>query len=283
MKKKIPSHREGYVDIAKAIGIICVILGHISTIPAELKTYIYAFHMPLFFLCYGLIPRKNISHTAKTALEFVRKRFDRLLVPYFLWALIYSEFSFHNLGYILFGSRQTLYKSDSLTSLWFLLCMFLSVILFEAYFWSGVHKKWHLRYLVLLSSLTVSAVLPLIPIGYPWGFSVAINGFAFMLIGLIIKDLLEKILALRVWIIALIFVLCAVLSLSYKLNNPARGFVLMAHGEYGGFVPFMLGAFWGCCAVIMLAISVIVSVIAATIIARLIPALTGEVKRKLSV
>lgn len=76
MMKKIPSHREGYVDIAKAIGIICVILGHISTIPAELKTYIYAFHMPLFFLCYGLIPRKDISHTAKTALGFVQKRFD---------------------------------------------------------------------------------------------------------------------------------------------------------------------------------------------------------------
>lgn len=208
---------------------------------------------------------------------------------------------------------------------------------FEAYLWSSIHKKCYLRYLVLLSSLTISAILPLLPMGYPWGFSVAINGFAFMLIGLIIKDLLEKILALRVWIIALIFVLCAVLSLSYKLNNPARGFVLMAHGEYGEFIPFMLGAFCGCCAVIMLAmliskckllstpleyvgkqtlimfaihvpinnllmrtfelyisnllllngtvlaISVIVSVIAATIIARLIPALTGEVKRKLSV
>lgn len=42
-----------WIDNARAIGILLVVLGH-SLIPASIQTYIYSFHMPLFFFLSGL-------------------------------------------------------------------------------------------------------------------------------------------------------------------------------------------------------------------------------------
>ena len=42
--------RATYIDIAKAIGIICVLIGHSFTADC-MGILIYAFHMPLFFSC----------------------------------------------------------------------------------------------------------------------------------------------------------------------------------------------------------------------------------------
>ena len=35
-----------YIDIAKGIGIICVILGHMDN--DSIKQFVFSFHMPLF-------------------------------------------------------------------------------------------------------------------------------------------------------------------------------------------------------------------------------------------
>ena len=48
----VDSNRIVSFDILKGGGILLVILGHIQ-IPYMLKTVIYSFHMPLFFLCSG--------------------------------------------------------------------------------------------------------------------------------------------------------------------------------------------------------------------------------------
>jgi len=52
--------RRKYVDIAKGIGILFVVLGHYQ-IGSELGKYIFAFHMPLFIVLSALIwKRLNI-------------------------------------------------------------------------------------------------------------------------------------------------------------------------------------------------------------------------------
>ena len=61
MIKKCP--RIEYIDLAKAIGIFLVCLGHTVDPDTQLKTIIYAFHMPLFFILSGggeAKERKNI-------------------------------------------------------------------------------------------------------------------------------------------------------------------------------------------------------------------------------
>lgn len=39
-----------FIDNAKGIGIILMILGHIPNMPEFFHSWIYSFHMPLFFL-----------------------------------------------------------------------------------------------------------------------------------------------------------------------------------------------------------------------------------------
>lgn len=42
--------RKKWADIAKAIAIIAVLVGHTSGIPGILSRMIFTFHMPLFFI-----------------------------------------------------------------------------------------------------------------------------------------------------------------------------------------------------------------------------------------
>lgn len=49
-----PSYME-WVDWTKIIGIFLVTLGHGNLVSVELNTFIYSFHMPLFFILSGIL------------------------------------------------------------------------------------------------------------------------------------------------------------------------------------------------------------------------------------
>ncbi len=115
--------RIDYIDIAKAIGILLVLLGHL--IPDgynSLKSVIYSFHMPLFFILSGMT-LKDLNFTI-----FAKKRFYSVLLPYLLWAAIFSKFSFKNCAYIIYGSNESLQRAGSNAMLWFLVSMFIGSI-----------------------------------------------------------------------------------------------------------------------------------------------------------
>lgn len=65
MGEKIESETQSlkrlqYLDLAKAVGMLCVLIGH-SFISEKINTVIYAFHMPLFFFISGYLckPQKS--------------------------------------------------------------------------------------------------------------------------------------------------------------------------------------------------------------------------------
>ena len=68
--------RIGYIDIAKAIGIISVIIGHMWWYQPEMNL-MYSFHMPLFFLIGGFFIKRR-----KSFKEIVHQKAVRLLSPY---------------------------------------------------------------------------------------------------------------------------------------------------------------------------------------------------------
>ena len=47
--------RNRVLDIAKGIAIRLVMLGHISLTPEYMKAWLYTFHIPLFFMCSGIL------------------------------------------------------------------------------------------------------------------------------------------------------------------------------------------------------------------------------------
>jgi len=68
-----------WIDVAKAIAIICMIIGHIVPL-GELRNLIYSFHMPLFFVLTGFTMKK--VSTRKEFFCQIKKDFFRILIPY---------------------------------------------------------------------------------------------------------------------------------------------------------------------------------------------------------
>ena len=74
MKEKTAS-RLTYMDVAKGIGILCVIAGHMGN--SMVNRFIFSFHMPLFFLISGFFMSDKDS-----ASVILNKRIRQLIPPY---------------------------------------------------------------------------------------------------------------------------------------------------------------------------------------------------------
>lgn len=94
-----------WVDVAKGLGIILVVLGH-GLLPHSLHLLIDGFHMPLFFILSGFT-----FCVASSPLLFIRKKISRILVPYLLWYMLSVVLNVEN------------------GPLWFLRVLFISLVL----------------------------------------------------------------------------------------------------------------------------------------------------------
>lgn len=125
--------RISWVDIAKGIGILFVILGHVYTNDV-VYTWIYSFHMPLFFFMAG------ITYKKKSIVEDLRKRLKTIVIPYFFfgslvllyWSLFERKFRESQMTPIqgLLGLLRGQYEYlEFNVHLWFLPCFFVTVVL----------------------------------------------------------------------------------------------------------------------------------------------------------
>lgn len=73
--------RVKYFDIAKAIGIILMIIGHCGIKNQYINNFIYSFHMPLFFLISGYFFKYRDNK------ECVKRNFKKLIIPYIITCL----------------------------------------------------------------------------------------------------------------------------------------------------------------------------------------------------
>lgn len=141
MKKEIQKTemRIAYLDIAKAILIIFVILGHIIIILnpryervelSIIQIFIYSFHMPAFFIVHGIL--FNTDKWRKLSVsQFVRKRIFTLIVPYLffetiaiVWKAIFEKQSIYT------GIFNMLTVRCNVGADWFLPALFLGSFLF---------------------------------------------------------------------------------------------------------------------------------------------------------
>jgi acyltransferase len=132
---------KNWANWARAIGIFLVILGHVVLKQETLKTVIYCFHMPLFFLLSGYLD----SH-GKPFAQDLRKNAKGLLLPYLMFAALtylpwlLVQFPRHPQDYpdrtaigwalkpllgVFFGvGYNTPYSYVYNAPLWFLVCLF---------------------------------------------------------------------------------------------------------------------------------------------------------------
>lgn len=179
--------RLSWLDIMKGIGIILVVVGHISS-NKIIFNWLYSFHMPLFFFAAGWVYKK------KQFLIDIKRRIQTIVIPYFsfglvvliYWQLIERKFRYSNMSFTkaLLGLLSGEYNYlDFNVHLWFLPCFFLTVILFNVIV-NITNKK--IAYII-------SAVMSLIFIAVPlpemlWGLDRVFMYIAFYAIGDYISD-----------------------------------------------------------------------------------------------
>lgn len=120
------------VSLAKAIGIIFVVVGH-SGCPTMLSRFIYQFHMPLFFFLSGFFYKET---NVKQSIRYMLKKVKGLWWPFQKWCLpfVFLQPIFDSMGFMKHSLGSTAIMKQTL------LCIF--NMSGATYFSSGV---WFLR------------------------------------------------------------------------------------------------------------------------------------------
>lgn len=256
-------NRLTYIDTAKCIGVFIVVWGH-SAIPVlAVRQAISAFLIPLFFVLSGFVA-STAALPARKWPGFVLRRATGLLVPAWVFSLIFFytiEMPVQNLLDVLLG------YSGSLAQMWFLPCMFLSVLAYQGLMNAAGPMRGWLRAvffsgagLVFFSVALLFNTVLLPAKGLPFSLNVSFMGVALMLAGRGLRLLLDNWRPLRSLAgRAAAFLLCAGLGLyTVFLNRPALDArplpqVDMDGGRYGNPLLFFATALLLCLAVILLA------------------------------
>lgn len=184
-------------DIARGIGILLITLGHCK-VPAVLNHYIYAFHVPLFFVIAGCIFDCGKYRNPSVSMKMVAiKKAKSYLLPYCVMYAINTmiiAFSWQGLNIFGFVSNILHYFVWMLAStevfphcepLWFLPCLYLAYIIFFVI----MRKNSKFIYCI---SVPILACLYWLKASidsslFYWHADVALLGASFMLIGYYIE------------------------------------------------------------------------------------------------
>ena len=78
------SNRIVWIDIAKGLGIILVIAGHLFRYDSYISTVIFSFHMPLFFFFAGMLEHDCELNFSK----YLKKALKKLILPWGMFFVI---------------------------------------------------------------------------------------------------------------------------------------------------------------------------------------------------
>lgn len=186
VKKRVATY-----DIMKFFGIIMVIVGHMTD---HLSTFIFSFHMPLFFIIAGYF-----YHEKEIAKE-LHSDVKRLVHPYLftglvvlLTYLLLSLFK-NNVGVkywliaLIYGNgssnHSSLYLANvpNMGAIWFLLALFWCKTLFNILYHHSKH--W---FIISLCASGLAILIDSKVINLPWGFLPGIGAMMFYAFGHFVK------------------------------------------------------------------------------------------------
>lgn len=179
------SKRLEYIDIAKGIGILLVVMAHndFALVSPFFYKFIYAFHMPLFFFVSGMFFKADLPF-----LTVLRRRFDTLLKPYLFTILLiyFMTLSFTKVNFDMATMRviKALYANGHYidwVQLWFLPHLFALNLFAFAFYWLMKRSNLPWSKWVLLIVIQVVGVLFL---GAFWPFTLSVLGREITLYGL---------------------------------------------------------------------------------------------------
>jgi polysaccharide biosynthesis protein PslL len=153
-----------YIDIARGIGILLVVMGHndFAAVSPFMYKVIYSFHMPLFFFLSGYFFNATIGFWG-----FFKKRFHTIMKPYFftIFLIYFFSISFGKVGFQTAITRiiKSMYGTGHYldwVQLWFLPHLFVvSLYAFVFYRVMANINSRLVRWLLLLLTLVLASLL----------------------------------------------------------------------------------------------------------------------------
>lgn len=215
--EKYINNRDITVDIVKGIGLVLMVMGHCGF---RYSSFIYLFHMPLFFLISGyLFDEKKVTSFQKLVI-FIKRKIISLWLPYVAYNMLFHIC--HNLfvqigvytnvqvacdsvnivlhekltiGQWIFGAIKIimfLHEPQLGGALWFLRDLFLANITFGiVYFVLNCLKcnckiKWLLSSVIAFGSACAGYMLSLNE-NLLYGLAPAISSYSLMFLGVVLK------------------------------------------------------------------------------------------------
>lgn len=251
-----------WVDTAKGIGIILVVLGHFYMGEAGYK-FINSFHMPLFFFLSGFL--FNEAKYA-TGTQLIKARSRTLLLPYLSFSVVTYAYwlvigrHIYSSGFNPLRAFLNIFLSpggDGYLAhnppLWFLPCLFLTTLVF--YYMAKIfNSNFHLLLVLMASSLVGFGLSLTFKSNWPWSLDVVFTSVVFFGIGyLISRQFLEReYFTGRNNILIGLVVAAGLLGLVYTIAQP-NSTILMASNQYGNYFLFYVAAWLGIGAILILA------------------------------
>lgn len=250
--------RFDYVDIAKGIGIMLVVMGHIEY---AYVPFCGSVHIPLFFILSGYLYDIDKPQN-RTYGELTGKRVKRLLIPYFIYNIVlYVKYLLklvlsHTftlklglqgfLGFVY--SSALFYKNVPAEEnfegfvfgngpLWFLTAMAVSSIVLYFIIYYVLKHQYNLKKIIasaVVLCITSYVLCRFLPVYLPWSTEMALLGTVFMLIGVCLRkyQVVERTMKMY-WFPVVCVLLFAVL---HHINGTAN----MALQDYGRFMAVYL-------------------------------------------
>lgn len=175
-------NRNRWLDIAKGIAIILMVAGH-TPIPSVMSHFIYAFHMPLFFISSGLVS----NYEKYSLVDYIKHKSYTLLLPFVCYSTIVA-FLMYFIGeldvihYIKCGWGGY--------ALWFIPILFMSSVLVRITF---LIKRKYVRRFIMLCFLYIGYSLRHYEISLPWSLSVLPYASFLVMLGKELADYKKRI------------------------------------------------------------------------------------------
>lgn len=190
------------IDVAKGIGILCIVLGHVLP-NSFVYSVLYAFHVPLFFVLAGLT-----YHPWADRRSFLLDKVRRLLIPYAavsLFSIFLYRVAAHllsvpagqarlwpNLLGMLYGNTNTGWMAWN-RPLWFLPCLFAVLVLTDlCETWLRRQQLRHPQFVrggIVIVALAFGTLLNSIPgLNLPFQLESAVLLCAFTVSGVMLRE-----------------------------------------------------------------------------------------------
>lgn len=201
------TNRMQWLDVAKGITIILMVLGHTS-IPKFVSDFIWAFHMPLFFIASGWCTNWKREGVCK----FITKKVNSLLLPFVVYSVIVLSINLLTGGASL---KTFLCKGWQGYALWFIPVLFFASVCSKLIM---AIKQKNIQIILWVLMVTIGAILSYAKISFPWTISTVPYACFFIILGSKLRKYQEYIISPHWWLLVGGFVVTFIVSHFCRLD-----------------------------------------------------------------